>query len=388
MRDGCYKPDAAQFWGPRGRALPSGRRLLLLSYHFPPGQSVGALRWQQLSSHAAEHGWGLDVITLHPSSVSDPDMSRLASIPPGTRVYGIRAPTLPIERVALRLYRAGHFEAAGLRAGSRARHEVRWSRKDLVGELRGAYYAWDEYWRQKHWAEAAARLGAKFLERGVHGAVISCGPPHMVHEAARRLARAKGLPLVIDLRDPWSLLQRIPESVASPLWYSLAAHYERRAVAAAALIVMNTESARRAMQAAYPAAGERIIAVMNGRDDEPVPRSRHAHRFTIAYAGTIYLDRGPRPLFPATAEVVRRLDLSPDELGIELMGKAESYNGTPVEALARGAGIEAFVRIRPRRPLCEAMQFLADAAVLVSLPQDSDMAIPSKIFEYMQFEAW
>src|SRR5262249_44033992 len=36
----------------------------------------------------------------------------------------------------------------------------------------------------------------------------------------------------------------------------------------------------------------------------------------------------------------------------------------------------------------EAMEFLADATVLLSLPQDSDMAIPSKIFEYMQFEAW
>ena len=121
------------------------------------------------------------------------------------------------------------------------------------------------------------------------------------------------------------------------------------------------------MQAAYPAAAERIIAVMNGHDDEPVPQSRHGHRFTIAYAGTIDLDRDVRPLFRATAEVVRRLDLSPDELGIELMGKAGSYNGAPVEALAREAGIEAFVRIRPHRPLREAMQFLADAAVGFSI---------------------
>src|SRR4030095_5401130 len=188
MRDGGDDRDAAQFWGPRGGALRSGRRLLLLSYHSPPGQSVGALRWQQLSSHAAEHGWGLDVVTLHPSSVSEPDMSRVASIPPGTRVYGIRAPTLQIERierVARRVYRPRHFEAAGPRPSSRARHEVRWSRKDLVGELRGAYYAWDDYRRQGRWAEAAARLGAQLLERGVHGAVVAGGPPHLGDRAAR-----------------------------------------------------------------------------------------------------------------------------------------------------------------------------------------------------------
>src|SRR5262249_56995170 len=38
--------------------------------------------------------------------------------------------------------------------------------------------------------------------------------------------------------------------------------------------------------------------------------------------------------------------------------------------------------------LGEAREFSGDAAGRLSLPQDSDMAIPSKIFEYMQFEAW
>jgi len=34
------------------------------------------------------------------------------------------------------------------------------------------------------------------------------------------------------------------------------------------------------------------------------------------------------------------------------------------------------------------LEFLTHATMLVSLPQDSDLAIPSKIFEYMQFDAW
>ncbi len=231
-------------------------------------------------------------------------------------------------------------------------------------------------------------LGSRLAEPGVYGAVVSCGPPHMGHDAARRVARKKALALVMDLRDPWSLVQRLPENIASPIGLVLAARYERRAVAEAGLVVMNTEPARLAMQAAYPEAADRIITVMNGCDEETVPRSRHGGRFTIAYAGTIYLDRDPRPLFRAVAEVVRRLALGPEELGIELMGKAQSYNAIPIEAIAREVGIEPFVKTRPRRPRRELMEFLADATLLLSLPQDSDMAIPSKIFEYMQFDAW
>ncbi len=50
---------------------PSGSRarLLLVTYHFPPDTAVGALRWQKLARYAAERGWGLDVITLHPAQL-------------------------------------------------------------------------------------------------------------------------------------------------------------------------------------------------------------------------------------------------------------------------------------------------------------------------------
>jgi hypothetical protein len=57
--------------------------------------------------------------------------------------------------------------------------------------------------------------------------------------------------------------------------------------------------------------------------------------------------------------------------------------------MAESEGVPAgFVRVGPLRPRRDAMEFLARAHVLVSLPQDSDLAIPSKIFEYTQFPAW
>src|SRR4051794_37614156 len=61
--------------------LSPGPRLLLISYHFPPSQTAGALRWQKLSRYAAERGWGLDVVTLHPDAVANADWSRLDELP-------------------------------------------------------------------------------------------------------------------------------------------------------------------------------------------------------------------------------------------------------------------------------------------------------------------
>ena len=391
------------------RDLGSAPRLLLISYHFPPAQSAGALRWEKFAGHAAERGLAMDVVTLHPSSVSRPDMSRLAELPAGMRVYGVPEATLRLERLEQRLWRgyrrirpirgaalgpgAPAPAAAGagtarstLSAQSFGRAEIRWTLEP--SSLRRGYFAWIDYARQRQWALAAARVGLDLSRSTTYRAVISCGPPHMAHEAGRRVAQAQRLPLVMDLRDPWSLVQRLPEAIASPVSLTLAARHERRAMGRAALVVANTEPLQLALQARYPEARARIITVMNGYDEDPMPASRPGPRFTIGYAGAIYLDRNPRVLFTAAARVVRELDLKPADFGIELMGDVASFDGVPTALIAADEGLDGFVVTRPPGSRREALEFLADATMLLSLPQDSDMAIPSKIFEYMQYDAW
>lgn len=389
-----------------------GRRLLLISYHFAPAQTAGALRWEKFSRYAIDRGWTLDVVMLHPSNLSVLDTTRLATLPPGIRVYGV--PDLVpwaerLERRVWSLYRrirpTGNTPGRnGLQAGVRAatlgsarstgraqsigQGQIAWSCRGLPGQLRRAYYAWLDYARQGQWARAAADVALALTTSRTYEAVITCGPPHMAHEAGRRVAVKAGIPSIMDLRDPWSLVQRLPEAIASPVWLRLAARHEQRTIAHAALIVTNTDPARLALQARYPDAGSRIITAMNGYDEDPQPPSRHARRFTIAYAGAMYLDRDPRNLFKATARVVRELGLGPSDLGIELMGDVETFDGVPTQVIAADEGLHGFVGLKPLGTRREAAEFLAQGSLLVCLPQDSDMAIPSKIFEYMQFDAW
>ena len=40
------------------------------------------------------------------------------------------------------------------------------------------------------------------------------------------------------------------------------------------------------------------------------------------------------------------------------------------------------------QPRDEALRFLAQASVLVTLHQDSNLAVPGKVFDYMRFNAW
>ena len=391
----------------------TGRRLILISHHFPPGQSVGALRWQMMARYAAERGWGLDVVTLVPASHREGvDLSRLDELPPGVRVYTVPLVRSRVEgivngtwRLVRRLRdvatrrRVAATSDGGSAAESRAQAAAHaapayMSRGELMGkrfeprDLLRTYFAWVEVDLTRRWAHAAADLATRIARRGVHRAVVTSGPPHMTHEGGRLVAARAGLAFVMDLRDPWSLSERLPEFVASKYWYRTAARYERRALRRASLVVSNTEAAARALRARHPDVAERIVTVMNGCDEEPMPRATSDGRqpFVIAYAGTIYLDRDPRLLFRAAARVVRELALTPADLQFRFMGHNEGYD---VVAVAREEGLgDGFVRQSEPRPRRDALRFLADAALLVSLPQDSEMAIPAKVFDYAQFDAW
>ena len=381
-------------------AAPQARRLLVFSYHFPPSPAVGGLRWQRLSALAAERGWGADVIARDPIELPTRDDSRLRELAPGLRAFGVARPRLAVDALETTLLEfrrsaRGSGDAATpgtgpppsrLPPGPRSfpRSEIRW--RMSTETLADTWHAWRSVQKDRAWAAAAARRGERVVTPGLHRVVIACGPPHETHTAGRWLAERTGLPLVLDLRDPWSLQQRLGRGVASPLWYRLAERHEAAAVARAALVVCNTGPAAEAMQRRYPRA--RVLAVMNGMDEGELPASTVAGRFVVGYAGAIYLDRDPRPLFRAAGRVAHELGLTPDRFGVELIGEAARYDGRSLEEITREEGVAELVRIGRRRPYAEAMAFLASCAMLVSLPQDSSLAIPSKVFEYLRAPAW
>ena len=371
---------------------PPARRLLLISYHFPPGGAAGALRWEKLAPLAAERGWLLDVITLDPAHLDGRRDGGASALPAGTRVFHVPAVTLKRERIvttllatlrALRSRAAADHEAGESIAPAAPPREP--SRPGLASRTYGALC---ETATQRRWALRAAALALRLASRERYAAVITCGPPHMVHVAGRRVAERHALPLVLDLRDPWRLVERLADSIDSPVWRWQAAWHERGVVPRADLIVMNTVPARDAMRERYPERASRIIAVMNGFDEDQPAASERGHKFVVTYTGSIYLDRDPGPLFEAAKRLIERRRLAPRDFGITLVGSVQrGRSGSTIE-IARRAGIEDFVELLPHRPRGALREILARSAVLVSLAQDSHLAIPSKIFEYMQFDAW
>lgn len=385
-----------QLAGP-ATGTPGAPRLLLVSYHFPPGTGVGALRWQKFAVFAAERGWELDVLTLLPGPDDRVDEAPLAELPPATRIWGVSRPRLVHERVERLLLdvKRRFLRQSGPAVPSSGSPrpdfvplpDLRWNLHTHRGWIR-AYNAWALNATWSAWGRAAASLADRLVDRQLHRAVVVSIPPCEVAPPIVDFSERHGIPLVLDMRDPWSLGPAVSLAMASPLWVHLARSHETRAVSQSTLIVTNTEYARRGLAALHPTAAGRMITVMNGWDAEALPAPPAGERFVVAFAGSIYLDRDPSPLFRAAASLIRSRGLDPSRFGLEFMGNVEHYRGASLEDLARQAGVEAFLTLHPARPRREALEFMLRATMLVSLPQSTPYSIPSKVYEYMMFPAW
>jgi glycosyltransferase involved in cell wall biosynthesis len=377
-------------------------RFLLISGSFPPSSAVGALRWEKFAGYLDAAGIALDVVTMHTSEAESVDLQRLNALPTSTRVFGVRSSRTKVMRVLGALHTLRPTRQVGADRSVMPRLESSASavspiiRVSDIPILPRSAAEWRSALRgrwcreiERGWAIPAERVSRQLARRGHYSGVISSGPPNLSHVIAAKTSIGHGnLPFFMDMRDPWATSVAVATETTSAFEIAFARREERACVAATSAIIVNTAPARDLLVRAYPSAAARVHVVMNGTDDDapPSPDAPRA-RFIIAFAGSIYVDRDPRLVFRAAAMVIRELSLTPDEFGFEFYGDSGIYGGRPTADIAAEEGIAPFVAMKGMIPRADLLQYLRNASMLLSLPQDIETSIPAKIFEYMSFSA-
>jgi hypothetical protein len=381
------------------------RRLLLVAPAFPPSAEVGAIRWRRFADLLAARGWALDVIAGAAREWERTDEGQLQSLPVNVRVWipELR-PALPeqawrIIKPLVRRPRAARRPAEAPAAtpvvaltqeGGPTHdqsHGAHAPTSGTLAQLAREYRARNHFASWTHWCTRVERLARAIAASHPPTAVASSGPPHMAHEAARRVAKRLNVPLLIDLRDPWFADHAEPDDMRGRTWKSRTSAYEAAACRAASRIVLNTPAAERLMRERYPALSDRMMVVMNGADPDVRHFAGTPDRFEILHAGSLYGGRDPRPLFEGVRRLLERERPAPGEVIVTFIGDTR-YDGHALTDVASRAGIAAVFSSQPSVPRDEALARMGRAAVLAVLPQQWSASVPAKVFEYMQFDAW
>jgi glycosyltransferase involved in cell wall biosynthesis len=163
---------------------------------------------------------------------------------------------------------------------------------------------------------------------------------------------------------------------------------EARVMHNADKVLATTERMRASMAQRYPTVPEdRFAWLPNGIDVSRFSDGGGVEKYgplTVTYAGTLYFDRTPEPLFEAFGALVRQGHAKPSDFRIKLVGSCRTIGGVDTLAVARRHGVEDSVEIVDRVPHAEAVEIMRRSHLLLVLaPSNHQLVLPAKIFDYL-----
>ena len=373
----------------------SGRRILLVSYHFGEGCPTGGFRWNATAEHLCSHGWDVDAITVARDSMPRTSASQgpgsLRSFP----VEPVLTPTR-IKAALLTLLRRlrGWFEARAQPASESAVRQVDpgdllvWRaghQRSIHTRLGHALDYIERAWAELAWSRAAIRVARPLLRSGGYRAIVVSSPPHLTQTVGARLTREFEVPYIADYRDPWTLGLGPHIGYVNDLERIVGRHFEVRTLRRAHTVIHNTERTRAAVAEEFRIAGNHL-AIRNGYDETSEVALPDPKCFRVVYTGHLYPFMDVRPVFAACARLRERHDLDAKSLRIDFVGAPQQFGGVALADLADAYGLGDVFRWRPRLPRAEAAEFQQTASLLVAYDWLFPIAVVSKFYEYARMK--
>jgi glycosyltransferase involved in cell wall biosynthesis len=350
------------------------KKVLIISYYWPPSAGAGVQRWLKFSKYLRDFGWEPVVYTPeNPESPHD-DHSLLSDIPHG--MLQLKRPIRePYQLYKLFTGRSGKekFQPGFLNERKKpglADQAARW--------VRGNFFIPDA---RKFWIRPSVNYLSAWLRDHPVDALVSTGPPHSMHLIALKLKQRLGIPWLADFRDPWTRID-FYHKLRLTRWADRRHRYLENLVLTTADRVVTVS--RHVASELEGISGRSVEVVANGYDPEDfreIPPFDYG-KFSLTHLGYMNADRNPHALWAALAGLVKEVPGFSDDLQIKLIGKTDvSVTGT-LEKL----GLKGFVRNLQYLPHAQALQEAGNSSVLLLPLNRTPNAlgiVTGKLFEYL-----
>ena len=351
------------------------KRVLVITYYWPPGGGSGVQRWLKFVKYLPEVGWTPTVVTPedpeHP--VLDPSLE--AEVPDEVDV--IRRPIREPYSVYKRLM--GQRGDERVVSGFLSEEKRPSAKQRLSMWVRGNLFIPDP---RRFWVGPTSRYLISYLRENPVDAIVSTGPPHSMHLVALAVHRATGTPWLADFRDPWTNIDFYSSLMLSGWADRKHRALEREVVTTASKVVVVTPS----MQREFAELGAREpVLIPNGYDEADLPPAGSVpvdDTFTIVHVGLLNRDRDHAAFWQAlSALCARRSDVAA-ALRVRFVGKVDHS----AREAAAAAGLADRLEVIDYLPHAEVVAHQRRARVLylpINRTPNAKGIVTGKLFEYL-----
>jgi glycosyltransferase involved in cell wall biosynthesis len=352
------------------------RRVLVLTYYFPPSGGPGVQRILKFVKYLPAYGWAPDVLTVRDGAYPERDPSLEADVPAGVGVH--RTASWDPYRLYARF--TGQAGDDAVVQGSVEGREADW-KEQLARWVRANVFLPDA---RVGWVPFAVARGRRLLAEGDYDAILTTGPPHSTHLAGSLLQRWTDVPWLADFRDPWTDINYYHELPHTRWARRLDAALERHVLRGAQAVTTVSPHWRDLLRSKSDRTDASAFSVIqNGYDEEdipPGPARPTDEAFEITHVGSLYASRNPVALWRALRRLADRAAV-PD-LRIRLVGAVDPN----VFASLREHGLAPRTEHVSYVPHAEAVRQMRRAGLLLlsieAFPEATGM-MTGKIYEYL-----
>lgn len=367
-------------------APPLSKRLLLISYHFPPVGGAGVQRPLKFVKYLRRYGWDVSVLMAANPSVPVFDESLCRDLPDDLVIEKART-WEPDYKTKQQL--GGNSQSAPNRRGLLT--TIKGAVKRAVKGIAHTLLQPDP---QMLWLPNALGAARRLLKRLPHHAILATAPPYSNLILGTMLKNRTGLPLVVDYRDEWDLSSQYLENSKRDWFSSMVQERMQRSVLrrADAIVATTHGSTQRLQERAKKAGGSApAFCIFNGFDETDFQHISHQPqnvngdqlRFRLVYTGTLWNLTTVEPLVRAIVQLHTDMPELLDRLELVFVGRKTPEQ---IELLERIKRTRCRIVLRDYCDHSEALKLMAGAdalCLLLSGVPGAERVAPAKLFEYL-----
>ena len=350
------------------------KRVLIITYYWPPSGGSGVQRWLKMSKYLPEYGWQPVIYTTENAEYPIIDHTLEKDVCPEAEV--IRRPI--VEPYSLYKKFLGIKQEKVQVGFASESKKIGWKEKLSVW-IRGNCFIPDA---RRWWVNPSVRYLTSYLNEHPVDAIISTGPPHSMHLIAMKLKKATGLTWIADFRDPWTEIDFYDELHLTH-WADRKQHQLEHQVLTQAdrVVTIGWDCAR-----GLGRLGNRNVRVVpNGYDWELEGTQTAAplsQEFTLTHLGVVTPSRNAPQLWAALKELKEEDAEFGKKLKIKLVGQVDQSVTEHLNAM----GLRDNTEITPYIPHGEVLPIQQSSQVLLLLINNTPNAkgiLTGKLFEYL-----
>ena len=288
------------------------RKVLIITYYWPPAGGSGVQRWLKFSKYLPENGWKPIIYTPDSPSFDVKDEDLISDIHQEVEVW--KSPIWEPYSLKDKIFGKSESSNAGII------QEKSSTKNQILNWIRGNIFIPDP---KVYWVKPSIKFLSKKIQEEEITHIISTGPPHSMHLIALGLKkRLPNLKWIADFRDPWSELDLLEDFKLSQKSRTKYQELEREVLESADTTLTVSETW---VDSFKILGSSNVKLIKNGFDeDDFVDEEKKNDNFVIGHFGLLNHLRNPKNLWKALNDICEEDPEFKDKLEIRLSGNIDT----------------------------------------------------------------